>query len=135
MDDIQPPAGIEVAPSPWLDLPITIWMLPFYSKTPLLEDAYSPLEAEAGFGNGEICGRFRGGLGTLQVLRYHDTPVGAYDEVLIVPGKFEVGEQATRRDMLRITRIYVSERGTLWNGMVVPSLSLSLLLISFATQT
>jgi hypothetical protein len=48
--------------------------------------------------------------------RYHDSPVGAYDEVLIVPGSFEVGAKGKERKMLRVTRIYVSERGTLWNG-------------------
>lgn len=48
--------------------------------------------------------------------RYHDTPVGTYDELLIVPGKFEVGEAGKEKEMLRVTRIYVSGRGTLWNG-------------------
>jgi len=48
--------------------------------------------------------------------RYHDSPAGAYDEVLIAPGSFEVSAKGKEREMLRVTRIYVSERGTLWNG-------------------
>jgi hypothetical protein len=64
--------------------------------------------------------------------RYHDTPVGSYDEILIVPGKFEVGEEGKKRDMLRVTMIYVSQRGTLWNGMCRSAhFSLSLLFFFF----
>lgn len=63
------PSGIDVAPSPWLNLPISIWILPFFSKGPLLEDAYAPLEAESGFADKGVSGKFRGGLGTVQVLR------------------------------------------------------------------
>ena len=62
--------------------------------------------------------------------RYHDSPVGAYDEVLIVPGSFAVGAKGKERDMLRVTRIYVSERGTLWNGM-----SFSLFTASIKTRS
>lgn len=50
-------------------------------------------------------------------IRYHDSPTGPYDELLIVPGKFEVGEAGKKKEMLRVTRIYVSERGTMWNGI------------------
>lgn len=65
--------------------------------------------------------------------RYHYTPTGTYDELLIVPGKFEVGEVGKGKEMLRVTRVYVSERGTLWNGRhCFPFLlSLSLLLVLF----
>lgn len=68
MDEL-PPAGVTEAKSPWLDLPITIWLLPFYSRAPLKEDAYAPLEAEAVFADEAKSGKFKGGLGTLQVLR------------------------------------------------------------------
>jgi hypothetical protein len=66
---MEPPPGIESAPSPWLNLPITIWLLPFVSKGPLLEDAYAPLEAGSAFGDEKMSGKFKGGLGTVQVLR------------------------------------------------------------------
>lgn len=63
------PPGIKAAPSPWLNLPVSIWILPFYSKVPLLGGVYATLEAESGFGDERVCGRFMGGLGTVQVVR------------------------------------------------------------------
>lgn len=46
------------------------------------------------------------------VVRYTETPVGAYDEVLVMPGKWDWGEGRNGR----ITAIWVSQRDTCWNG-------------------
>ncbi|KAL2021371.1 hypothetical protein VTK56DRAFT_7236 [Thermocarpiscus australiensis] len=62
-----------------------------------------------------------GGLSMIQMIRYHETPVGPYDEIILMPGSFEYpvedkdGKKAARR-ALRITRIYVSQKYTCWNS-------------------
>jgi len=81
---------------------------------------YSGLEEISTFGNG----KFLGGLGMLQLIRYTESPVGPYDELLIVPGTFAYeketieGERVKveKKRNLRITRIYVSQKATCWNG-------------------
>ncbi|QRW20727.1 hypothetical protein RhiXN_05716 [Rhizoctonia solani] len=35
----------------------------------------------------ELQATFQGGLGTIQLIRYHSSPVGPYDELLYVPGQ------------------------------------------------
>lgn len=60
----------------------------------------------------------------VQVIRYTDTPVGPYDELLIVPGTFGYhtggvegsGEAIKEEKHMRVTRIYVSQKQTCWNG-------------------
>jgi len=89
-------------------------MLPFISSPPLLDHAYAPLEAASPFASAESSGAFKGGLGMMQIVRYHDSPVGAYDELLLVPGYFEV--PGAKKNMVRVTRIYVSQKDTCWNG-------------------
>jgi len=57
----------------------------------------------------------------IQLLRYSDTPVGPYDEMILCPGYFEYpvdgknGDKSTKKGV-RITRIYVSQKQTCWNG-------------------
>lgn len=51
----------------------------FYGGATLPDNAYAPLEAQsASFSDPEEVGKFRGGLGMIQVVRYSDTPVGKY---------------------------------------------------------
>jgi len=61
----------------------------------------------------------------VQVIRYPDSPVGAYDELLLVPGNVEYEKELAGNDgnktmqkgkNLRLTRIYVSRKETSWNG-------------------
>jgi len=56
-------------------------------------------------------------------LRYTDTPVGPYDELMIAPAEHEYvveegknGETKRRRRNQRITRIYVSKKESCYNG-------------------
>jgi len=144
MEDEQPPPGITLAPSPWLNIPISIYLIPLTSSPPLLDHAYAPLEAASPFSSDASSGKFKGGLGTIQVVRYHDTPVGPYDELLLIPGKFEVpgtegkdgkgNGKGRRKEMLRITRIYVSQKGTAWNGRKNWNIPKHLASFSFTTN-
>lgn len=53
----------------------------------------------------------------IQIVRYSETPAGSYDELLIIPGSFEgPGSKQESTSRMRITRIYVSQHETLWNG-------------------
>ncbi|EGG08628.1 uncharacterized protein MELLADRAFT_77340 [Melampsora larici-populina 98AG31] len=61
-------------------------------------------------------GEFRGGTGTVQIIRYHSSPVGPYDELMIVPGKFNVPEELGGGSMSQITCIYVSSLQSVFNG-------------------
>jgi hypothetical protein len=121
------PSTIEAVPAPWT-LKGTIYSFFLYSTS---KDAklvsseksflFSPLEATSSFSDG----RFIGGLGSVQVIRYSESPVGPYDELVIIPGNFEhskahdgsnASSVSKKRSNLRITRIYVSQVGTCWNG-------------------
>lgn len=105
-----------VAPAPWT-LKADVYSLLMWLKGPLVEDAYSPLEAAALADS--AASAYKGGLAGVQIIRYHDTPVGKYDEIFFVPGAFEVprAKDGTKRpDNLRITRIYVNQKETTWNG-------------------
>ncbi|KAA1074671.1 hypothetical protein PGT21_015330 [Puccinia graminis f. sp. tritici] len=60
---------------------------------------------------------FRGGFGSVQIIRYHSSPVGAYDELLLIPGVFKPPEESLNRTpVFRITQIYVSTLGSVLNG-------------------
>lgn len=57
----------------------------------------------------------------LQFIRYTDSPVGPYDEMIVVPGGFEYeredeGGRRVKKRNPRITRIYVSQKDTCYNG-------------------
>ncbi|PHH71019.1 hypothetical protein CDD83_5294 [Cordyceps sp. RAO-2017] len=85
--------------------------------------AYSPLEAgtpdfAAPAGGGPV-----GGLGMIQIIRYHSSPVGPYDEMLVVPGSYAWERdgpdgRAERGRNPRISRIYVSQKQTCYNGRI-----------------
>lgn len=65
----------------------------------------------------------------VQLVRYTETPVGPYDELVIMPGDFEVpvlsggggggegkgGKKKVKKNT-RITGIWVSQKDTCWNG-------------------
>ncbi|KAH7381124.1 hypothetical protein BKA64DRAFT_584236 [Cadophora sp. MPI-SDFR-AT-0126] len=116
-----------VALAPWT-LKGTIYSFMFYvspSSAQALQSQksllYSPLEAASTFSDGKLVG----GLAMVQIIRYSESPVGPYDEFILVPGKFEYEVQVTDKDgnvrkekkgNLRVTRIYVSQAATCWNG-------------------
>ncbi|KAI9817142.1 MAG: hypothetical protein M1827_001254 [Pycnora praestabilis] len=102
------------APPPWTCKCEAYWLIS-YAAGPLPENAYAPLEAASGpFSSSEQAGQFKGGLSMIQIVRYSETPVGSYDELLIIPGFF--GVPGTKDKNFRVTRIYVSQRATCYNG-------------------
>lgn len=107
-------AAITPAPAPW-KCRATVYSAVFWvsasqvSSPDFNKAAYAPLERDAPFA---MSGKPEGGLATVMLVRYKDTPVGSYDEMMLLPGKFGFDG----RSKLRITRIYVSQRNTTWNG-------------------
>lgn len=82
---------------------------------------YARLEANYDFPNGKPVG----GLGMVQVMRHPESPVGPYDELVMLPGNFEYeveiegkdGQKTLeKRKNLRATRLYVSQEKTCWSG-------------------
>ncbi|MCJ1417483.1 hypothetical protein MMC32_003827 [Xylographa parallela] len=107
-----------LAPPPWT-LKATVYMFAFHvpSKQQLPAFAYSPLESQSAFSSSS---KFCGGLASVQVIRYTESPVGPYDEMLLVPGNFEYeineGGKVARKRNLQVSRIYVSQKLTCYNG-------------------
>ncbi|KAK8013848.1 hypothetical protein PG990_007144 [Apiospora arundinis] len=110
---------IELVPAPWA-LHGTVYSLAtLLPPATLPAKAYGPLEraSPAYVGAAEYVGL----LGMIQIIRYTDSPVGPYDELLLVPGYFKYphidaeGRQTERLNP-SITRIYVSQKYTAKNG-------------------
>ncbi|CAF1362267.1 unnamed protein product [Rotaria sp. Silwood1] len=55
---------------------------------------------------------FRGGIGGMLLVRYTDSPVGPYDELLFFPGCYQFGDTT----YYRISQIYVSSMDSVING-------------------
>lgn len=121
---------ITPVPPPW-KLKAQVWNIPFItsrSQAASIPDTlmYSPLERRP-YSNKEEAGEFVGGLGMIHLIRYSATPVGPYDELILTPGFWEWTEETTdkngnpckkKRKNTRVTRIYVSQKYTCWNGRV-----------------
>jgi hypothetical protein len=109
---------IRPVPAPWT-LHGTVYSTIFIPLSRELHvKAFSPLER--GY-NESMSGEFLGGLGLIQIIRYKDSPVGPYDELLISPGfwKYDHTDKdgnVEERKNIRITRIYVSQKYTAYNG-------------------
>lgn len=121
MDD----ADIKKVPAPWkctADVYAAYFFSSSKSKAAAEIDtmAYSPLEKESSFASPEA-GRFAGGVGSFMLIRYTDSPVGTYDELVIIPGAYTYQVQDKKGKWVekkspRITRIYVSQKHTMYNG-------------------
>ncbi|KAM0787840.1 hypothetical protein ACM66B_003893 [Microbotryomycetes sp. NB124-2] len=114
----QSSTSIPSSPAPW-QLEGQAWVFfthqPFSTRPVALpEGAYSPFELGTTF---DLSDRFHGGTGAVMLVRYTHSPVGAYDELLYVPGYFSFtaqGEETVYRHV--ITRIYVSTAASVKNG-------------------
>ncbi|KAF2786235.1 hypothetical protein K505DRAFT_260305 [Melanomma pulvis-pyrius CBS 109.77] len=121
------PHPVPRAPAPWTTTSECYWL--FVTMKELPTGVYDALE-ETRFGGGKLAeerekvGEFKGGLGIVMVVRYSDTPVGPYDELILIPGTFAVPQPTSNappnipKKALRIARIYVSQRTTTYNGRV-----------------
>ncbi|CAK5274820.1 unnamed protein product [Mycena citricolor] len=58
-------------------------------------------------------GEFIGGLGSVMVVSYAESPVGPYNELIYIPGRFKYSDGSKS---FRITRIYVSTKESTLNG-------------------
>lgn len=113
-------SSLPIAPPPWT-CKAAAWVLPFYNpaSSGLPRDvAYDSLEACApSFSSQKDAGSYKGGLCIAQIIRYSDTPVGTYDELVLLPGYFNgVGPEGKQKKDLRVTGIWVSQEATLMNG-------------------
>jgi len=113
----EPPLHpVPRSPAPWT-LKAQSYLL-FLRLPSLPPGAYDPVHA---CWSAPKNGTFTGGLGAIMIVRYTDTPVGPYDELMLIPGNFSVpgeglGVGGIPKKALRITRIYVSQRTTVYNG-------------------
>ncbi|KAL8689760.1 MAG: hypothetical protein Q9224_004571 [Gallowayella concinna] len=108
------PPQIKIAPPPWT-CHYEAYVGAFYvsAKSGLPRDlAYEHLEASSA--ETSEAGVWKGGMVMIQLLRYTSTPVGPYDEMILLPGNFDV--PGGHGSHTRITRIYVSQRDTTYNG-------------------
>lgn len=126
---------IPAAPPPWT-LKAKIWSLPIYvtSKMAATLSAdkgflYSASEANSSFSSDKLVG----GLALAQIIRYTESPAGPYDELIISPGYFEWASERKSKDgkpipdkrkNLRVTKIFVSQEITCFNGRKSESLLL-----------
>ena len=119
-------SSFTLCPSPWT-LKGDVYILPFLASpsdiTPEL--IYDPLEASSpSFADSKPLG----GFAMVQIIRYSESPVGPYDELLLVPGNFErekedkKGKPVIKKNP-RVTRIYVSQEETCYNGRASESSS------------
>ncbi|EKM52508.1 uncharacterized protein PHACADRAFT_149215 [Phanerochaete carnosa HHB-10118-sp] len=75
--------------------------------------AFNVLEGVSTFASPEVSGAYQGGLTSIMIARYNDSPVGPHDELIWVPGQFAV--PPTGRNANRITRAYVSTKESAYN--------------------
>lgn len=110
-------------PAPW-KLKGEVYIATFYNKAGNLpEHTYSPLERDSPYADPAVSGNHLGGLSQVQIIRYTDSPAGPYDELIVCPGYYDYqvddpkqpGKRLTRKNV-RISRIYVSQKYTCWNG-------------------
>jgi hypothetical protein len=60
----------------------------------------------------ELQSQYRGGIGSVMLVDYEQSPVGPYQELLFIPGRFQFG----RRRYYMVTQIYVSTQVSVENG-------------------
>jgi hypothetical protein len=102
-----------LAPAPWELKASVAYVVPMIGLTPdVPEKAFAPLERNSSYATS---GQLLAGTGLMMVIRYSDSPVGPYDEFILIPGFYSNPEDGLV-PRLRISRIYVSHKYTTWNG-------------------
>ncbi|KAK7044534.1 hypothetical protein R3P38DRAFT_3176784 [Favolaschia claudopus] len=99
------------APAPW-KLKGRTWAFlvsPSGSATSFPAGWSDPIEVDALATGGE----FIGGVGVVQIVSYDESPVGPYNELIYVPGRWKYSDGTKA---FRITRIYVSTKESTMNG-------------------
>ncbi|OAX80561.1 hypothetical protein ACJ72_05106 [Emergomyces africanus] len=99
-------------PSPWLNMKAQFFCSVGRAKG-IPEASYADLEAQSSFADPAASGQFKGRACTVMIVRYLESPVGPYDEILWIPGWFETPSKMASNT--RITRIYVSSKECIYN--------------------
>jgi hypothetical protein len=109
---------LKEAPAPWVNMKAEGYSFFSITRTSdvLPSSTYDPLERKTAFADPEVSGHFAGGLGTLMIVRYLESPCGPYDELVLFPGDYKVPVRNDGSQSLRITRIYVSTAASVFNG-------------------
>lgn len=83
LEDTQPPVETSSpfldAPAPWLCKGEAFWFFGYFSPPKGYyppKSAFSDLEGSSSFANPEVTGTYKGGLTTIMVIRYKESPVG-----------------------------------------------------------
>ncbi|KAJ3479950.1 hypothetical protein NLI96_g8694 [Meripilus lineatus] len=111
------PHSFTEAPAPWPCRGEVLWLSGYSSPASgeyPHDSAFNDLERSSSYADPNISGQFRGGLNSIMIIRYSDTPVGPYDEIIWIPGKFS--SPPNNSEALRVTRIYVSSKDSVYNG-------------------
>ena len=122
----SPPADVSPAPAPW-ELKTKLYLFtrllgPDKStrEDPILQGlppgSYNPSETvhPSALALVNDAPQWKGGLAHVILVRYEDSPVGPYDELIM--GSDGWANPYEKRTSGRITNIYVSTRQSVWNG-------------------
>jgi hypothetical protein len=125
MSTDSPPADISVAPPPWTLKPKLYLFFasfkPGNREDPILQGlppgSYNPSETIHPSALAPINGspQWKGGMASVVLIRYEQSPVGPYDELILSPDGF-ANPYEKKATSARITNIYVSVRASVWNG-------------------
>ena len=105
-------SSIPDVPPPWA-LKGDVYIFTFWTPKTLADNfpsmVYSPLEAQSSFADKSLS-KPLGGLSMIQVIRYYESPVGPYDELILVPGYFAWSKEGKdgkriKGQNVKITRI------------------------------
>ncbi|KAI9511454.1 hypothetical protein F5148DRAFT_1170605 [Russula earlei] len=124
--ELSPPPGVPLAPAPWV-LKTKLYLFttiikPTNRDDPVLQGlppgSYVPGETVHPSALAPIDGapQWKGGMMSVVLVRYEESPVGPYDELIFVSVADGFRNPYEKGTSGRITNIYVSSRGSVWNG-------------------
>jgi hypothetical protein len=120
----SPPTGVSPIPGPW-QLRTKLYLFtkllsPDNRKDPVLQGlppgSYNPEETVNPSALAPVNGasQWKGGLYYVVLVRYEDSPVGPYDELIAVSDGW--ANPYEKRTSARITNIFVDSPQSVWNG-------------------
>ncbi|KAH7335863.1 hypothetical protein B0J17DRAFT_668182 [Rhizoctonia solani] len=111
------PDGFTDSLPPW-SLQAEAWWI--FSAIPLPWQAkklpQGALDVQEASSLQEFRATYQGGLGVIQLTRFHSSPVGPYDELIYIPGQMSYKVGGSSASGRSITQIYVSSFAALVNG-------------------
>ncbi|RDX48224.1 hypothetical protein OH76DRAFT_1405139 [Lentinus brumalis] len=111
------PTEVRPTPAPWTVKAEAWWFITSIGHRPepgeTLPISYFPSQETQLYKTSTAQEAFRGGRGSVTLLRYTDTPIGPFDELAISPGEFT---NPFEQECHRITRAYASSIAAVVNG-------------------